>query len=61
MTDDVAIIGVGRHPFGRFGPKSAIEMGADAVRAACSDAGVTWNDIQFASGEARKPTSRTPL
>jgi acetyl-CoA acetyltransferase len=29
---DVAIIGVGLHPFGRFPGKSAIEMGAAAVR-----------------------------
>jgi acetyl-CoA acetyltransferase len=49
-VDDVAIIGVGLHPFGRFGPKSAIEMGADAIRAACSDAGVQWEDVQFAFG-----------
>jgi acetyl-CoA acetyltransferase len=48
--DDVAIIGVGMHPFGRFGPKSAIEMGAEAVRAACADAGVEWTDVQFAFG-----------
>ena len=34
--EDVAIIGVGLHPFGRFGDKSAIEMAADAVRAACA-------------------------
>jgi acetyl-CoA C-acetyltransferase len=48
--EDVAIIGVGIHPFGRFGPKSAIEMGAEAVRAACTDAGVQWQDVQFAFG-----------
>src|SRR4029450_2242918 len=48
--DDVAIIGVGMHPFGRFGPKSAIEMGAEAVRAACGDAGVAWADVQVAVG-----------
>jgi acetyl-CoA acetyltransferase len=47
---DVAIIGVGLHPFGRFGNKSAIEMGADAVRLALGDAGVEWKDIQFAFG-----------
>jgi acetyl-CoA acetyltransferase len=47
---EVAIIGVGMHPFGRFGPKSAIEMGADAIRAACTDAGITWKDVQFAFG-----------
>jgi acetyl-CoA C-acetyltransferase len=48
--EDVAIIGVGLHPFGRFGPKSAIEMAAEAVRAACGDAGVAWPDVQFAVG-----------
>jgi acetyl-CoA acetyltransferase len=47
---DVAIIGVGLHPFGRFGPKSAIDMAAEAVRAACADAGVQWKDVQFAFG-----------
>src|SRR5215831_8973615 len=47
---DVAIIGVGLHPFGRFGAKSAIEMGAEAIRAALSDAGIQWKDIQFAIG-----------
>lgn len=47
---DVAIIGVGLHPFGRFGPKSAIDMGADAVRAALADAGLEWKDVQVAFG-----------
>ena len=50
MTNDVAIIGVGLHPFGRFEGKSAMEMGADAIRAALADAGVEWKDIQFAFG-----------
>ena len=48
--EDVAIIGVGLHPFGRFGPKSAIDMAAEATRAACADAGVTWGDVQVAFG-----------
>ncbi len=48
--DEVAIVGVGIHPFGRFGAKSAIEMGAEAVRAACADGGVEWADVQFAFG-----------
>jgi acetyl-CoA acetyltransferase len=47
---DVAIIGVGLHPFGRFGTKSAIDMGADAVRAALGDAGLQWSDVEFAFG-----------
>ncbi len=48
--DDVAIIGVGLRPFGRFPGVSAIEMGAQAVRLALTDAGVTWKDVQFAFG-----------
>jgi acetyl-CoA acetyltransferase len=47
---DVAIIGVGLHPFGRFKGKTAMEMGVDAITAAVADAGVTWNDIQFGVG-----------
>src|ERR1700752_2597405 len=50
MTNDVAIIGVGLHPFGRFEGKSAMEMGVDAIFAAVADAGIEWKDIQFATG-----------
>jgi acetyl-CoA C-acetyltransferase len=31
---------VGLHPFGRFGEKSAFDMGAEAVDLALDDAGV---------------------
>ncbi|MGW0044686.1 thiolase family protein [Rhodococcus sp. NPDC003348] len=48
--NDVAIIGVGMHPFGRFEGKTAMQMGADAIRAALTDAGLEWRDIQFAVG-----------
>jgi acetyl-CoA C-acetyltransferase len=47
---DVAIIGVGLHPFGRFPGKGALSMGAEAARAALADAGLTWADMQFAVG-----------
>ena len=47
---DVVVLGVGLHPFGRFGAKSAIDMGADAIRLALGDAGITWKDVQFAFG-----------
>jgi len=47
---DVAIVGVGLHPFGRFPGVSAIEMGAIAIRRALADAGVEWRDVQFAFG-----------
>ena len=49
MTD-VAIIGVGLHPFGRFPGKSAIDMAAEATRSALGDAGLQWSDVQFAFG-----------
>src|SRR5207344_1183933 len=45
---DVAIVGVGLHPFGRFPDLTAIDMGAIAIRRALADAGVEWRDIQFA-------------
>ncbi|MBH0779764.1 thiolase family protein [Nocardia bovistercoris] len=47
---DVAIIGVGLHPFGRFPGKPALEMGAYAARMALADAGVSWPDVEFAVG-----------
>ncbi|MGV9927091.1 thiolase family protein [Nocardia rhamnosiphila] len=50
MSNDVAIIGVGLHPFGRFEGKTAMQMGTDAIRAALGDAGLEWKDIQFAVG-----------
>lgn len=49
MTQDVAIIGVGLHAFGRF-EKTAMEMGAEAIWSALDDAGLEWNDIQFGFG-----------
>src|ERR1700735_3816055 len=49
-TNEVAIIGVGLHPFGRFEGKSAMQMAADAIQLALTDAGVEWKDIQLAVG-----------
>jgi acetyl-CoA acetyltransferase len=43
---DVAIIGVGLYPFGRYPGKSALEMGEDAVYDALTDAGIEWSDVQ---------------
>jgi len=47
---DVAIIGMGLHPFGRTEGVSGLEQGAVAVSEALKDAGVEWKDIQFAFG-----------
>ena len=48
----VSIIGVGLHPFGRF-PISGREMGLIAARNALADAGLTWDDVDFAAGGSR--------
>ena len=51
MSNDVAIIGVGLHPFGRFGDDvTGIDMGAVAIRRALADAGIEWRQVQFAFG-----------
>jgi len=46
---DVAIVGIGIHPFGRH-DLSGMEQGAVAARAAMADAGVEWSDVQYAFG-----------
>jgi acetyl-CoA acetyltransferase len=43
----VEIVGIGIHPFGRWGDKTATEMGVDAVRAALTDAGVGPGERSF--------------
>jgi len=45
---DVAIIGIGLHPFGRHEGVSAMEMGVVAANRALADAGVAWTDVQYA-------------
>jgi acetyl-CoA acetyltransferase len=52
--EDVAIIGIGLHPFGRFPGKSAFDMGAHATRAALKDGGISWRDVQVAIGGSRE-------
>ena len=59
--NDVAIIGVGLHPFGRFGDKTAFEMGADAVALALADAGVEWKDVGCAFGGSWEVAQTDPL
>jgi acetyl-CoA acetyltransferase len=44
-TSDIAIIGVGIHPFGRYQDRSALEMGAVAIGRALRDAGVDWSGV----------------
>lgn len=50
MSDEVAIVGIGMHEFGRTEGVSGMDQGVVAVRRACADAGVGWEDMQFAFG-----------
>lgn len=47
---DVAIVGIGIHPFGRTPELSGLQQGAYAARMALKDANVDWKDIQFGYG-----------
>ena len=46
---DVAVLGVGMHPWGKWG-RDFVEYGLVAAREALADAGVGWRDVQLVSG-----------
>ena len=46
---EVAILGVGMHPWGKWG-RSFIEYGVKAARDAIQDAGINWSDVDYVSG-----------
>ena len=47
--EDLAIIGVGMHPWGKWGRNFA-EYGTFAAREALAEAGVDWKDVGYISG-----------
>src|ERR1700751_1319243 len=47
---DVAIVGIGMHPFGRHAGVSGLAQGAVAARRALADAGIAWSDVPCACG-----------
>ncbi|HKY91303.1 MAG TPA: lipid-transfer protein [Nevskiaceae bacterium] len=51
MSHEIAILGVGLHPWGKWG-KNFVEYGTHAARAALADSGVSWRDVQFVAGAA---------
>jgi hypothetical protein len=59
MSNDVAIIGVGIHPFGRF-DKTRDGDGCRGHQGALQDAGVEWKDIQFGFGGSYEVSNPTP-
>jgi len=44
---EVAVIGVGLHPWGKFPEKNSIQLGCEATLNALEDAGLAWPDIQY--------------
>jgi len=51
MSGEIAILGVGMHPWGKWG-RNFVEYGVAAAREALADAGVAWRDVGFVSGGA---------
>ena len=47
---EIAILGAGMHPWGKFVGKSFVDLGVHAARTALKDADVDWDEIQFVSG-----------
>lgn len=58
---DVAIVGIGIHPFGRTPSRTGLQQGAFAARLALQDAGIEWRDIQFAFGGSASAGSADAL
>jgi acetyl-CoA C-acetyltransferase len=50
VSTEVAVVGLGIHPFGRHEGVSGLEMAAVAARNALADASVGWDEIDFAAG-----------
>ena len=47
MKKEVAVLGIGMHPWGKWPEKRFIEFGLTAVRNALQDAKLEWKDIQY--------------
>ena len=51
MSNEIAILGAGMHPWGKWG-HNFVQYGVAAAREALKDAGVPWQDVRFVSGGA---------
>ncbi|MFD9481967.1 lipid-transfer protein [Streptomyces nojiriensis] len=49
MSADIAVLGAGMHPWGKWG-RSFVEYGRSAARAALADAGLDWTRVQSIVG-----------
>jgi acetyl-CoA acetyltransferase len=48
-VEQVAVLGAGMHPWGKWG-RNFVEYGVAAARDALADSGVDWRDVQFVAG-----------
>jgi acetyl-CoA acetyltransferase len=48
-VEQVAVLGVGMHPWGKWG-RNFVEYGVAAARDALADAGIDWRDVGFVAG-----------
>ena len=51
MSNEIAILGAGMHPWGKWG-HNFVQYGVAAAREALADAGIPWQDVGFVSGAA---------
>jgi len=49
---EIAILGIGMHPWGKWPEKKFAEYGLVAARNALADAGIQWKDIQYLAAGA---------
>ncbi len=49
MSNEVVVLGVGMHPWGKWG-RNFVEYGVKAARDALADAGLAWQDVEFVAG-----------
>ncbi|MFE9539390.1 lipid-transfer protein [Streptomyces sp. NPDC006691] len=49
MSGDIAVLGAGMHPWGKWG-RSFVEYGTVAARAALTDAGIDWTRVRSVVG-----------
>jgi acetyl-CoA acetyltransferase len=51
---DVALIGLGMHPWGKFEDKSVTGLMREATEAALKDAGIAWREVQAVSSASSR-------
>ena len=51
---DVAVLGLGMHPWGKFADKSVTQLCRAAVEAALADAGMSWREVQAVSAASSR-------